>query len=227
MIMWKALVFKELKELSIILVLSTIGLLLFVADLMGTPLLPHYVTQYLIVFRNYSLRPIPFVGDNFAGHFGLLASLLMGGIAIRQTVGESWRGTYSFVLALPASRINVFRVKLSVGVATGLVVALIPILLYVIWAATPGTHASPFDWSMTVGSWVMWSTLPTIYLGVFTAGVWPGGWLGTRLLPVAAVGMVAIVVSQISVAIAIPMVLIIDALLLVVIEYVVTTRDIS
>ena len=32
----------------------------------------------------------------------------------------------------------------------------VPILVYGCWAATPGTHAIPFEWSMTVPIWGGW-----------------------------------------------------------------------
>jgi hypothetical protein len=54
------------------------------------------------------------------------------------------------------------------------------------WAATPGTHASPFEWSMTMPVWGAWFGMLTIYLGAFLSGLRPGAWVGTRLAPLAA-----------------------------------------
>jgi hypothetical protein len=62
----------------------------------------------------------------------------------------------------------------------------LPILIYALWAASPGTHASPFFWSMTTGIWMFWSRLPLIYLGAFLSGLRPGRWMGSRGLPLAA-----------------------------------------
>ena len=80
--------------------------------------------------------------------------------------------------------------KLLVGVVVYLVCAAAATLAYAWWAATPGTHASPFEWSMTVQTWKVWIAMPLVYLGAFLSGIRPGRWVGTRLLPLAAAGAV-------------------------------------
>ena len=55
-----------------------------------------------------------------------------------------------------------------------------------VWAATPGTHASPFEWSMTVPIWIGWFAMTILYLGAFHTVVRPGRWYRSRLLPLAA-----------------------------------------
>jgi len=86
----------------------------------------------------------------------------------------------------PVQRKDIYVTKLLIGLVTYLACGAAPILLYACWAATPGTHASPFDWSMTVPVWNTWLACATVYLGAFLAGLRPGAWVGTRLTPVAA-----------------------------------------
>ena len=86
--------------------------------------------------------------------------------------------------------------KLLVGVAVYLVCAAAAILVYAWWAATPGTHASPFEWSMTVPIWKVWITMPLLYLGAFLSGIRPARWVGTRLLPLAAAGTLVLLLPR-------------------------------
>ena len=63
---------------------------------------------------------------------------------------------------------------------------LLPILIYAAWAATPGTHAGPFEWSMTATAFHVWLQLSLAYLGAFACGIRPARWFGSRLLPLVA-----------------------------------------
>jgi hypothetical protein len=67
------------------------------------------------------------------------------------------------------------------------------ILAYALWAATPGTHASPFYWSMTKPAWQVWFALPAVYMAAFVCGVRPARWYGSRLLPLVGCGFIAFV----------------------------------
>jgi hypothetical protein len=90
------------------------------------------------------------------------------------------------LLHRPVSRRRIYGAKLLVGLTTCLICGLAPFLMYAFWAATPGTHASPFEWSMTKDVWVAWLWMTAIYLGAFLSGIRPAAWLGTRLAPLAA-----------------------------------------
>ena len=104
-------------------------------------------------------------------------------LGLRQTVGESIHGTWMFLLHRPVGWTRLIGVKLLVGVALYLVCGAAAILVYAWWAATPGTHASPFEWSMTVPTWKVWIVMPIVYLGgAFLSGMRPARWVGTRLL---------------------------------------------
>jgi hypothetical protein len=72
----------------------------------------------------------------------------------------------------------------------------IPLLVYGLWAATPGTHAGPFEWSMSWPTWAGWLAMSLLYAGAFLTGIRPGRWYGSRLLPfVVAVLGVAVAVG--------------------------------
>jgi hypothetical protein len=78
------------------------------------------------------------------------------------------------------------------GLGLYLVTAAPPILLYAGWAATPGTHASPFQWSMTLGAWQIWLAITGLYLAAFLVGIRPARWFGSRLLPLVSVGVLVL-----------------------------------
>ena len=66
------------------------------------------------------------------------------------------------------------------------------ILAYALWAATPGTHASPFFWWMTKPAWHVWTVLPAIYAGAFLCGVRSARWYAW-LLPLVGCGAIVFV----------------------------------
>src|SRR4029079_15061896 len=131
---------------------------------------------------------MPFVGysDQFSSYFGTMAGCLALALGFWHALGDFWGEAHLFLLHRPVDRRSFYSTKLLVGVIAYLICAATPILLYGCWAATPGTHASPFEWSMTLGVWGSWFATLTIYLGAFLSGLRPGAWVGTRLAPLAA-----------------------------------------
>ena len=113
-------------------------------------------------------------------------------LGLRQTVVESRRGTWLFLLHRPASLWRVLAAKLAVGGGLYLVCGAVAILSYAAWAAMPGKHASPFLWWMTARAWKAWGVIAIVYLAAFLAGIRPARWFGTRLLPLAAGGVLAL-----------------------------------
>src|SRR3990172_1383109 len=92
---------------------------------------------------------IPFVDGEFRQGFLLFSGALVIALGLRQSLGETVRGTWPFLFHRPASRRRLVGVKLATGAGLYLVVSMLPIVVYASWAATPGTHAGPFEWSMT------------------------------------------------------------------------------
>ena len=113
-------------------------------------------------------------------------------LGFRQSAWEPSQGTALYLLHLPLSRRTIFLTKLVTGIGLLLACTLLPILIYAAWAATPGTHAGPFEWSMTGPAFRIWLLLPLAYLGAFASGIRPARWFGSRLLPLVGVAIPAL-----------------------------------
>jgi hypothetical protein len=134
---------------------------------------------------------IPFVSDSFTYQLGLVACGLAVALGFRQSLGDMQSDTQLFLLHRPVSRRRIYVTKVAVGLGLYLVATGLPTGLYALWAAAPGTHASPFRWSMTAPAWTVWLAMSAVYLGALLSGIRPAAWLGTRLTPLAAAGVVA------------------------------------
>jgi hypothetical protein len=170
---------------------------------------------------------VPFVQSAAPGFFVLVSLLLAVGLGLRQTLGESVGGTWPFLLHRPIGRAWLIGAKLAVGLGLYLVCSAVPILLYAIWAATPGTHASPFAWWMTGPWWIACVSITALYFGAFLSGLRPGRWVGSRLLPLAAPAGLALLMTRSSLwwsvaPVAAPL---LDVVLVAVILHVACTRD--
>jgi hypothetical protein len=131
-------------------------------------------------------REVPFVGGAFTTFFWFISVVFAGALGFRQSAWESARGTFLFLLHRPLRRETIFLIKLAIGIGVLLFYASVPIVVYGMWAAVPGHHASPFEWSMTASTWRFTFLLPLLYLGSFLSELRPARWFGTRLLPLAA-----------------------------------------
>ncbi len=179
--MFRAMALKELREIRGITIAAMIlyGVITVAATDIFSP----------------SSDTIPFIRDRFVGAFYFFPAIVAIVFGLWQTFGESLRGTYPFLLHRPASRRWLMGMKLFVGTVVCLIASAIPLLIYSFWAATPGNHASPFEWSMTVPSWITWFAMTMLYLGAFLTGIMPGPWYQARFLPLAAGAFALIVVA--------------------------------
>jgi hypothetical protein len=182
---------KELRETAGILAIGLAFYFYFAVKEMRHDLLPWFGSG----FYNYMME-IPFVGRSYPSSFVWVSAGLAIALGFRQSVGESLHSTWQFLLHRPVAWKRLLGAKLLIGVASYLLCAAVAILVVAWWAATPGTHASPFAWSMTVPIWKVWITMPIVYLGAFLSGLRPGRWVGTRLLPLAAAGMLAALIPE-------------------------------
>lgn len=176
----KALAWKELRETLSIAVIAMLGYAALLVNLMGGRVF------YWVPGLPKQPENVPFVSGDFVSVFTVLSFLLAVALGFRQSVWESSRGTYLFLLHRPLPRNAIFLTKLATGLALLLFCASMPIVLYGVWAMTPGSHAGPFEWSMTVSAWRMLLMMPLVYLGAFLSGLRPAHWFGTRLLPLIA-----------------------------------------
>ncbi len=175
--MLRALVQKESRELLPLVILGVVLELYLACTATG---------MRLGFFEANKIGPIPFVSDESIPLFFYVAGGLALALGLWQTMLESTRGTFQFLLHRPLDRDAIFGAKLLVGGVACFVVALLPVTCFALWAATPGTHASPFDWSMTVWAWLLCVQMPLVYLASFLSGLRPARWFGSRFLPLAA-----------------------------------------
>lgn len=219
--MTSALTLKELRETAGIAIFGFAGLLYVALVPMGLSPLPALI-------QSARGGEIPFVSDTFLMGFVLVA----GGLAILlgfwQAVSDFTGNAQLFLLHRPISRERIYAIKLATGLTIYLVLAGLSVLLYAIWAATPGTHASPFAWSMTLPGWTAWLAISAVYLGAFLTGLRPGAWLGTRLAPlVGACGLAMLAAAIPPVAVSWLLLLALDALLVLLILFVARERDVA
>jgi ABC-type transport system involved in multi-copper enzyme maturation permease subunit len=181
--MFRALLFKELRETAGIAAMASIAYLAVIAFEVGFNIFGFSI--------NRGIEPIPFLTDAFMPWFVSISILFAAGLAFWQTITENTRGTWLFLLHRPIRSWQLVAAKLAVGAGLYLVVSAVAILIYAIWAAVPGTHASPFYWWMTTTAWQAWFIVLFCYFGVFLVGIRPGRWVGTRVLPAVAAGLIA------------------------------------
>jgi hypothetical protein len=176
----KALAYKELREVFGITAAALAGYLILVVSLLGAkvfdwvPGIPPGTSE------------VPFLGGEFLGFFTFVSVLFAVALGFRQSAWESSQGTYLFLLHRPINRDAVFLVKLATGLGLLLGCSSLAIVLYALWAATPGHHPGPFAWSMTESAWQRALLMPLLYLGAFLSGLRPARWFGTRLMPLIA-----------------------------------------
>jgi len=215
--MFKAVVVKELRDTLGIVCIALAVYLYFITGQTGPRTIPS---------SGGMNGGIPFVGG-FLSWQMLLSVPLAITLGLRQSVAESTRNTWLFLLHRPAERGKLIGLKLATGVVLYLVCAAAPILVFAWWAATPGTHASPFEWSMTGPSWQAWLSLTAVYFSAFLTGIRPARWFGSRLFPLVAAGVLVSLVQLLPWwwLLGLGAVLLLDAWVIVSILYVARTRD--
>jgi hypothetical protein len=187
--MLKSLALKELRETIGILLLVLATCLVAFGGIVNSAF-QVFGANESVLFSGYYISQgyVPFARDpSSLERFYWVCAAAAIALGLRQTLGESIHGTYPFLFHRPIGRRQVIGVKLAIGLAVYLVCGSMMILAYGLWAATPGTHASPFAWSMTATAWAAMIEMSLIYFAAFLSGIRPGRWFGTRLLPLVAV----------------------------------------
>jgi hypothetical protein len=184
--MLRTLAIKETRELApLAALIFVVQCLLAAAAASGIPLLPW----------TYPAEGIPFYADAICKLMLVVGGAAAAVLGLVQAVRESSRGTFPFLLHRPASRDALFGTKLIAGATVYVLSSGLPLAIYTLWAATPGTHTSPFLWAMAAPIWLIWAELILLYLGGFLSGLRPGRWLGTRLFPVGASLLILVLVQ--------------------------------
>ena len=173
----RIMVWKELRENVPLAVVGLLAGLFVVSQGMLDVFSWSSTYQYTIPFVYY---------DGTLSRLSFVSAMLGMALGFRQSVWESHTGTYLFLLHRPLQRWSIIAVKVVVGLLLYAGTMAIPLLVYSVWAATSGTHASPFFWSMTLTGWKSLAFTTLFYFGAFLSGISSGRWYGSRLLPLAA-----------------------------------------
>ncbi len=197
--MLSAMLYKEVRETAAIVAVALAFYFYFDVKAMRHDLLPGLSTAekgYMPYEYAQYFFEIPFVGRRHLAEIAWVSAGLTIALGLWQSAGESIFGTWLFQLHRPVARARLSGVKLLGGATLPGAWAAAAIRAYACWAAAPGTHASPFEWSMTVPAWKVWITMPLVYFGAFLSGIRPARWVGTRLLPLAAAGFLAAIIPD-------------------------------
>jgi hypothetical protein len=181
--MLKSMMRKELGELTPILVMALMLQFFLLSVEAGMKWGPLYMMGWQ---EAYSTGIIPFVSSYSFVFNCIVGAVAAAAIGLFQSMGESRRGTFLFLLHRPASRESILGAKLLIGGLLTFLIMAIPILFYAIWAAVPGTHASPFFWSMTKWAWNLAVLWVLVYLGAFLSGLRVARWYVSRFWPLIA-----------------------------------------
>jgi ABC-type transport system involved in multi-copper enzyme maturation permease subunit len=192
------LVRKELRETRIFAALALGLYLIYLARQTGkwSSLLGHRVGW--VPGMNVEAPDVPFVEGHFLPILFFIGAALAITLGFRQSAWEPSQGTALYLLHLPLTRRTIFLTKLFSGIGLLLACTLLPILIYATWAAIPGTHPGPFEWSMTWQAFQLWLFMPIVYLGAFASGIRPARWFGSRLLPLVSVALTGSLLAMLS-----------------------------
>ncbi len=174
--MWPiALFYKELRQLQGILLLGLVAVIL----------------TLLQVSRDQTAsgtnRLIPFCNDTIDFQLTLVACCLAIVIGFWQTLSETYRGTWLFLLHRPISRASITLTKLGSGLLLVSLVVWIPLLISAIYFSQPGVIAAPFQWNMFNSVWKNTIFFVPFYLAAYLAGLRKSRWYFSRLFPLASV----------------------------------------
>lgn len=222
-----AVVSKELRETRALAALAIGVYLIYLSKLTGT-WSPFFTSLFWWApGMSAEASDVPFVQDSFAAMLFFIGAALAIALGFRQSAWEPNQGTALYLLHLPLGRRTIVLTKLLTGVGLLLACTLLPILIYAVWAATPGTHPGPFEWSMTETVFHIWLILPLFYLGAFASGIRPARWFGSRLLPLVAAAISSMVFVPIAYwgLTAFPLLLLVAAVFLSDILWEAETRD--
>lgn len=186
--MWLALIRKELKE-TVPLGLCAMAFLLVWVGLETQVRIIFYIFPFWNLFGlgYHEINSIPFLDTRMHTPLAIAAGFLGAVLAGRQIFFEDQSKAFGFLLPLPVKRSTLFLTKMLVGMVVYFAALLIPVLVYALWATTPGNHPSPFFWSMTWLPIQLVIALTVLYFGWLLTWLRQVKWFGTRVLPLVTV----------------------------------------
>ena len=139
----KALIRKELRENF---KWGVLGFLVWTAVLFIAARSYSMLLRDLEPSRIEGLQPLNSLSEQ-AGWLCSILGLLLGWFQIHnETHHELW----AFLVHRPVTRNKIFLAKIIAGLSLYLLAAGLPLLGFVVWVATPGHVAAPFEWSMVL-----------------------------------------------------------------------------
>ncbi|MCH7685700.1 MAG: hypothetical protein IH899_03305 [Planctomycetes bacterium] len=182
--MYRELAFKELRETwwmggVALLTLAVVVLLEMGLDVDESQFRIFWRQDEILFFRH----PQPFLAGDLMQYVMLTGYGLAIALGFWQTLGESVRKTWACLYLRPLRRRTFIVIKLATGLGLLLLSTGVPILFFAFWAATPGTHAKPFEWWMTSLTWRLWFSATVFYLTAFLCGIREARWWFSRLWP--------------------------------------------
>jgi ABC-type transport system involved in multi-copper enzyme maturation permease subunit len=180
--MYKALIFKEWRELWWTGAIALVVLSCVVFDEVGFVL----DLEKIAIVRRDTGR-IPFRSDDMQLAVTSVSFCLAIVLGLGQTLGESVRGTWRYLRQRPISFSRLLMTKIIAGLGLLVFSTGVPLALYLIWAASDGLHSSPFEWQMAVPTFVGWTSSAAVFLTAFLIGLREARWYGSRLWPAAPV----------------------------------------
>lgn len=157
----------------------------------------------------YSGYELPLLADRLLSYTTAVYAIFGAALGLLHTVPESLRGTYPVLLHRPVRRGRLLLAKILGGATLYAVAGGVPLLVAVIWVATPGHYAAPFRIAMAGAVFADFLCGLVFYLAGILTGVWRARWYGTGLASLALaliVMFLAHTVSQFVAAIAIEIV---------------------
>lgn len=225
--MWLALLRKELTETVPLGLCALAFLLTWVGLETQVGILTMFLFWGWFGIRPHEISSIPFLDTKMHTPLAIAAGVLVAVLSCRQVFFEDQNQGYGFLFPLPMKRSTLFLTKMFAGMLVYFAALLIPILVYGLWAATPGTHPSPFFWSMTWLPIKLIIALTVLYFGWLLVWLRPVRWYGTRLLPLVAVIALTLMLGELMDWLwwGVLLVILTDALLAVSILWVAEERD--
>jgi ABC-type transport system involved in multi-copper enzyme maturation permease subunit len=131
--------------------------------------------------RGYYPSGLPLLSHSLLPYTTAVYAIFGAALGMLQTIPESVRGTYPFLVHRPVRRGRLLLGKALAGAAMYAVAGGVPLLLAVIWVAVPGHYAAPFRVAMAGPVFADFLCGLVFYLAGILTGVRRAKWYGTRL----------------------------------------------
>ena len=191
----RALIQKELREN---LKLAALSLMIYSA-LLGLNVYTYSHWMQSVAAGGQGQREVammqPLVSSEFWGLSGILCAIFGALLGWFQIHHERSRDLWAFLVHRPATRTQIFFGKILAGLMLYLLVAVLPLTGYLLWALAPGHVAAPFEWAM-LRPVAVFSILGMVYYfaGMLT-GLRQARWYASRALGFGVAAIVSLAIT--------------------------------